>query len=158
MSRIIKFRGKSIETGEWAYGCLIDNLWTYSELTPTPGTPVCCIIPVGEADDWAAIEDLAVEVIPETVGQFIGLPDKNGKEIYEGDILMDQYQDIQPQTWEEEGGIITVKIYYPVVLKNGCFGWIGEITGEFFTFHDLPIPETEIVGNIYENLELLNKN
>lgn len=83
-------------------------------------------------------------------------PDKNEKDIYEGDILMDQYEDREYNSDTDEWGPVTRKIYYPVVFQDGCFGWIGEITGDFFDFHLDPIPEAEIVGNVYENPDLLN--
>ncbi len=69
--RTIKFRGKSLETGQWHYG--------YYKQDYLPNT-------------WKAIHyivalDFEFEVMPETVGEFTGLHDHYGREVYEGDII-----------------------------------------------------------------------
>lgn len=73
------------------------------------------------------------------VMQFTGIKDKNGKEIYEGDIFQD----------EEDGA-------YNFVEWNDYFGGWG--TNEWFLPKDLveQAPYLEVIGNIYENPELLN--
>jgi hypothetical protein len=140
--REIKFRGQTVN-GEWQYGLLSQSFGKRGQ--PTKGWYISNSVGM----PWA------YKVRPETIGQFTGLQDKNGKDICEGDILMDQYQDKNYDSDQEDGGTVTVRIYYPVVFQDGCFGWIGENTGEFLNFYDHPIPETEIVGNTYETPELL---
>lgn len=75
--RVIKFRGKRVDNGEWVYGYYfidLENKLPYIMLSERKNT----------AEDWML---KSVQVVPETVGQFIGLNDSDGDEIYEHDIL-----------------------------------------------------------------------
>jgi uncharacterized phage protein (TIGR01671 family) len=134
MNRTIKFRGKNLYNNEWIFGDLIQyesgEMAIFSNKLSQYG--------------YEATEMFnRSKVIPETVGQFTGLLDKNGKEIYEGDILL---------MGEDEG----VRIYNKVGIKDGCFGYVGENSGELLPFCNYNVTE-EVVGNIYDNPDLIKE-
>ena len=134
--RQIKFRGKSLKNKKWVYGDLMRNICAtrivrYKE-TDTESV---------QRADWDYIE-----VDDSTVGQFTGLTDCNGKEIYEGDILV-------------YGG----QHKHVVEFKHGMFGYtlmdgwfLGYGSNPNFTFNPLDkSKEHEVIGNIHDNPELL---
>ena len=128
--RTIKFRGKSIDGKEWLYGDLVSS---------ADKKRFAILVNNKESYDEC-------EVDPETIGQFTGLYDCNGNKIYEGDILK----------WEKDGLMYVVKFWdgmFYASVKECNDGIFGGFPLHALTKHD--DRKCEIVGNIYDNPELM---
>lgn len=143
--RNIKFRGKSVleEHQLNNYGIKNKNRWVEGNLIQNENNP-WIVGNVVEADWEYLAHEFWVEVESKTVGQYTGFKDKNSKEIYEGDIL-------------EKSNYWKIRIEY----EDGVF-WVRDADGVRYANKILEIPiamfnldEWEIIGNIYENPDLL---
>lgn len=122
--REILFRGKRVDNGEWVYGNLIEDKWGDDN-----GNTVYAILQDRVAPEIAALWT-PVKVLPETVGEYTGLTDKNGKKIFEGDIVRD----------------CDGKIYE---IKHFDFEWIAEQTRAFW-INIKHLKPCEIIGNVFD--------
>lgn len=139
----IKFRGKSLNTGNWVFGDLRQS---------------------------GKRKFVEYEVNPDTVGQFVGLYDNNGKEVYEHDYISINYKyegiangyAVPDQDCICEGEVVYMELFacfglhlykaeYPMSQKlKEC----SYLTIPLFQF-DLEYDSIEILGNTFDNLELL---
>lgn len=128
-----QYRGKMLDTGEWITGDVVRGL----EQTYISTEPVW-LMPHGE---WFCT---FYAVDPATIGQFTGLHDKNGKEIFEGDIIQ------IPDDWDAYGLMAgeVREVYFlagafrlkPLDVKNGRGHYLDDDASKF-----------EIIGNIHDN-------
>lgn len=117
----ILFRSKRVDNGEWTEGYFFKS-WNKVFLL------------WGMNGDSPNME----EVVPETVGQFTGLTDKNGKKIFEGDIMQ------------------LCSACYPCLVYWDGKGWAWKQNGKRREI-DLTREKMDTIGNIYDNPELLGE-
>ena len=152
--REILFRGKRMNNGEWAEGYLYEHepalVGIVSE-NDVPESSKWFIARTGFAD-WNMPRPVEfVEVDPSTVGQYTGLTDKNGKRIFEWDIM--KQKDI---TYQDEIQIEGEK--YLVTSSSGCwFGICKKPDCKRAIFLSELCNTGEVIGNIHDNPELLDK-
>ena len=150
MNRIIKFRGRTVK-GQWVYGDLLHYM---SPVEKNEGNIIVI--------DYKSKADNTLKIVyPDTVGQFTGLLDKDGKEIYEGDIVLNkeiggygmEYVGVV-RYYEEDCrfGIDTTttnKFTKRLLFTDGeCSFNDGHCTIKYYN-------EYEVLGNIFDNPELL---
>lgn len=133
MNREILFKGKRVDNGEWVEGFYCPRPYSHFPCEPS-------IFPIATIDkEWYGIE-----VIPETVGQYTGLTDKNGVKIFEGDIVTIE----NPNISDDEYGIV----------KFDNDGAMFIVKFDTFTVdfgNNIDGNQCEIIGNIFDNSELL---
>ena len=122
----ILFRGKRIDNGEWIEGSLLGIDWCDKPSTYSiaPNTPV----------------SVFYSVIPETVGQYTGLTDKNEVKIFEGDIVSLVKHD---------------SLIYKVVYVPCRYELVNSKGVNCFVLDIYKSENIEVIGNIHDNPELL---
>ena len=128
--REYKFRGKYVECNKWVYGCYVKGVQEDE-----------AYILKNHDGNWSW-GDIWFVVYPETVGQFTGLKDKNGEEIYEGDVV--RIDDLGIGIVDYEEGRFAMR------RREERFCWPVYCRIDHSPF----VPE--VIGNIYDNPELLD--
>lgn len=140
--REILFKAKRVKNGEWIEGSLIDLDIDSGYCYIVPPYKQASTLPIG-----FLITDGMELVIPETLCQFTGLCDKNGKKIWENDILMAHLDESYPED-----------VTYETVEWNAA-GWVGHETDSIGRQYldEFDLKHYEVVGNIFDNKELLQE-
>lgn len=139
--REIEFRGKREDNGEWVHGYLV-QAWDGTCYIITEYGPN-----VTSCSDCGANYMLDHEVIPETVGQYTGLNDKNGQKIYEGDIVF--VTDSEGNSGMCDTGVGEVESF------EGLWYICGNVQNGLYDISKNFV--IEVIGNIYDNQELLQE-
>lgn len=133
--RKIKFRGKRHYDGEWVYGYpLIADSEKYKSVN---------IVTLHEAyPDTLAKVTTSVEF--NTLGQFTGLANRSGKEIYEGDILKMGNCDFRGVVQWHKNGYFYINEYYPKVIDD-----------DYSPLGNMLRYDMDVIGNVFDNPELM---
>ena len=124
--REVIFRGKRTDNGKWVKGYLyITHIGSHE---------------IGSYDAEINIERLTFDVIPETVGQYTGLTDKNGVRIFEGDIVSLVKHD---------------SLIYKVVYVPCRYELVNSKGVNCFVLDIYKSENIEVIGNIHDNPEIL---
>ncbi len=144
--REILFRGKRCENGEWVQGYYIraDHHWHKHGIHKDWIT-----LGASANGGWFALHN-KYAVKAETVGQFTGLTDKNGKKIFEGDIVAQNWYDYNEPADDSFGEVVFCEYDCSFSVMDIQKDGIVPL-GECHAYHW----EAEIVGNIHDNPELL---
>lgn len=129
--REILFRGKLLFTGEWVYGSYFPDTDTLDK-----GTGYILIYELNDPDY------VYEKVNLDTVGQYTGMKDKNGKKVYEADILTDKFGRMGVVEWRDSGFVVNFGDTDIFDLSN-CFGDSYQMW---------------VVGNIHDNADLIEAN
>ena len=147
--REILFRGKRLDNGEWAEGYLYEHepalVGIVSE-NDVPEPSKWFIARTGFAD-WNMPRPVEfVEIDPSTVGQYTGLKDKNGKRIFEGDIVAQNWYDYDEPRDDSFGNV--------EFCEYDCSFSVMDVNKDGF----MPLGrcgsyhwEVEVIGNIHDN-------
>lgn len=152
--REIKFRGKKVDSGKWVYGYYVKH---ETRQTCPMGNDklsqdeIKHLIVVDSFADWNMPKTLqGIEVTPETVGQFTGLKDKNGVEIYEGDIVTACWYDYEEPNNDMTGIVEFTEGWMSYWIADYDKKEFSELNGQGYSHWTI-----EVIDNIYDNPELM---
>lgn len=140
MNREVAFRGKCCSDDRWVYGFYVESKTSWQGHKPHKSW----IVPdaISNGGFFNILGRYAVK--DDTIGQFAGLVDKNGVKVFEGDVVRIVWQDPMFHQWHERTVLVEFKYGRFTVYQSKPFEYSDR---RYF----------EVIGNIYDNPELLNK-
>ena len=139
--REILFRAKQVNNGEWVEGYFAIGKWYLDEKERYAILPIdLCFYPHCEINEW-------IEIDPETVCQYTGMIDKNGKRIWENDIVS-AWSEGKHAIGKVKRRIDGLYIIYPAYQKTEFWELCPDGNGK---------TEVEVIENIFDNQELLKE-
>ena len=157
--RQIRFRGKDAKIGEWTYGYYAEHhIPNYDNDLPDRITGYTHLHMIFNDEPGHRDSCYWREVVYGTIGQFVGRKDKNGKEIYEGDIIKSTDYPFMDEGKENYLGIVSCDTHDAIgefyvmlyVTKESERRGISNFT--YKSFYDLQMENVEVVGNIFDNM------
>ena len=142
--REIKFRGKRLDTQEWVEGYYWHNIQDDRH-------NIVILAPANGFVSGQIQENARVRL--ETIGQFTGLTDKNGKEIFEGDVLSNSFMDNK----KGKNGIASFKEHCFCIECEELYRPIGNDLGWSNMKGNKWYGEIEVIGSIHDNPELIQQ-
>ena len=141
--REILFRGKRLQGGEWVEGYFFKSDINKKERESGKAT----IIFTPDCDTFIMVPEChnSFMVVSDTVGQYTGMKDKNGKWVFEGDV-------VKTSDVTHEGFIQIPGESFEIAMRKGC--WLM-VSGEDWDFLETNHECIKVIGNIHDNPELL---
>ena len=149
--REILFKAKRVDNGEWVDGYLFDNGFDGEEKKYFIGGLIIEKYNGTACDEWDITGIDFYEIDPETICQFTGLCDKNGKKIWENDIL---------KTWPDEYAQVKFGLYSTGFASDDYNqGFYMDFMDNEYYRHELGYwaGKSVVIGNIFDNKELLQE-
>lgn len=156
MTREILFRGKRIIDGEW-----VESNIAFVDNTPKGARGFVVAGYDYNSDDVPKVL-YPMEVKPETIGQFTGLKDKNGKKVFEGDLF--KHEILRSHPTDQWGGSYWISVICEVcfrapefscrVIRQNVKAWGFEFNFDGSAMGELP-SSFVVIGNIHDNPSLL---
>lgn len=139
--REILFRAKRKDNGEWVEGYFVIGKWYLDEKERYAILPIdLCFYPHCEINEW-------IEIAPKTICQYTGLTDKNGKRIWENDIVS-AWSEGKYATGMVKQRIDGLYIIYPAYQHNEFWGLCPDKNRK---------TNVEVIGNVFDDKHLLDE-